>query len=135
MRQSRFVWFGVLELVLVAGLLAVFGPVVLRSTAVVPLIAVSGVLAILAGRYAAIEAAGVRVTWRTLVGASYLAFAVMWPLIYGPTVLFGDPNAGDYLMFVVAVVSAGCFLLFGLDVARGGRHFEVTGDVDRVLSL
>ncbi|MFC6951912.1 hypothetical protein [Halorubellus litoreus] len=135
MRQSRFAWFGVVELLLAAALLAVFGPVVLTTTAVVPLVVVSGILAILAARYAVIEVAGVSVTWRSLVGASYLAFAVMWPLIYGPTVLFGDPVAEDYLMFVVAVVSAGCFLFFGIDIARGGRHFDVTGDVDRVLSL
>lgn len=135
MRQSRFVYVGVLELLLAGALVALFGPVVLTGSHVVALLVVAGVAAVLAGCVAAIELGAITVTWRHLVAASYLAFAVMWPLVYAPHVLAGTASVEDLLMFGVAVTSALVFAFVGFDIARDGRHFEVTPNVDRVLAL
>lgn len=135
MRQSRFVYIGVLELLLAGALVALFGPVVLTGSHVVALLVVAGVAAVLAGCVAAIELGAVTVTWRHLVAASYLAFAVMWPLVYGPHVLAGTASGEELLMFGVAATSALVFAFVGVDVARGGRHFDLTSDVERTVGF
>jgi|AntRauTorcE11898_2_1112593.scaffolds.fasta_scaffold01063_7 xanthosine utilization system XapX-like protein len=135
MRQSRFAYFGVFELVVAGVLAAAFGSLVVTTSPAVPLLVLAGILAVLGARVAAIELRGRRVTWRHLVAASYVSFAAMWPFIYGPDVLAGSRAAGDLFMLVLAAGNALLFAFIGFDVGRGGRHFEITPNVDRVLAL
>lgn len=133
MRQSRFAYFGAFELVVAGVLAAAFGPTVVATNPAVPLLVLAGVLAILGSRVAAVEVGGVRVTWRHLVAASYVSFAAMWPLVYGPDVLAGNRAAEDLFMLALAVANALVFGFIGFDVARAGPHFEITPDVEREL--
>lgn len=135
MRQSRFRWLGVLEFVIAGALLAAFGPRMLAAEPTVALFFVSAALLVLAGSVAAVSLGSRTVTWRHLVGAAYLAFAAMWPLMHVPDVLAAGATTEDLVMFGAAAVTMACLAFFAIDIARDGRHFDVTGDVDRVLSL
>jgi hypothetical protein len=73
------------------------------------------------------------VTWRQLIGVSYVAFAFVWPAIYVPDVVAGTVSGQNLFVFIVATVGALSLVLYGVDIARGGRHFTVTPDVERTL--
>lgn len=85
MKQSQFLYLGLL-LRLVAGLAAVFGPAVLvirQSLSWDSL--VFGV--ILVGTVSALSLGPITLSWRHLVGLSYVTFALMWPAIYAPEIV------------------------------------------------
>ncbi|PSQ18384.1 hypothetical protein BRD02_01035 [Halobacteriales archaeon QS_8_69_73] len=50
-----------------------------------------------------------------------------------PPLVAGPAPVAEAASFVVARVGAAAMLLFGVDVARGGEHLEVTPDVERVV--
>lgn len=135
MRQSRFVYFGLLEIAVAVVFVALFGPAGLFASPLVALLVVSGVLAVLGGTVASIDLGGVAVTWRHLLGASYAVAAATLPVLYAPDVLAGTATDLDYLMFACGLITAVCLGFFAVEVARDGRHYEITGDVDRVLAL
>ena len=132
MKQSQYRYLGLLDLVLVSGLIAVFGVAVL-GTAPIVLMGLAGICAILAGSVSAVSVGVATVTWRQLIGVSYVAFALVWPAIYVPDVVTGTISGQNLLVFVVATVGALSLVFYGIDIARGGRHFSVTPDVERTL--
>jgi len=132
MKQSQYRYLGLLDLVLVSGLIAVFGVAVL-GTAPIVLMGLAGICAILAGSVSAVSVGVATVTWRHLIGVSYVAFALVWPAIYVPDVVAGTISGQNLLVFVVATVGALSLVFYGIDITRGGRHFTVTPDVERTL--
>jgi hypothetical protein len=93
----------------------------------------AGICAILAGSVSAVSVGVATVTWRHLIGVSYVAFALVWPAIYVPDVVTGTISGQNLLVFVVATVGALSLVFYGIDIAQGGRHFTVTPDVERTL--
>jgi len=133
MKQSSYRYLGLLDLLLVAALVGVFGPTALTSSVAVPGMLVAGILMLLAGTIAELSIGPATVTWRHFVGASYAVFALVMPAIYAPTVFTGSAGGEELILFVAAIVG-GCSLLFyGVDVAQDGRHFEVDADVERAV--
>ncbi|SNZ03273.1 hypothetical protein SAMN06269185_0234 [Natronoarchaeum philippinense] len=135
MRQSSYRYLGLLDLVLVAALVGVFGPAALTTSVGVPAMAVAGMLALLAGVVAELSVGTVTVTWRHLIGASYALFAVAVPAVYAPVVLTGSAGGEELLLFVVSTIGGLSLLFYGVDVARGGRHFEVESNVERSIGV
>ena len=133
MKQSSYRYLGLLDLLLVAALVGAFGPTAFTGSVAVPGMAVAGVLALLAGTVAELSVGPVTVTWRHLVGASYALFALVVPAIYAPTVLAGSAGGEEILLFLAAVGGGLSLLFYGVDVARGGRHFEIDADVERAI--
>ncbi|MFC6951913.1 hypothetical protein [Halorubellus litoreus] len=134
MRQSLFAWFGVLLLLVPAAFAAMFGWRAALGQSTMPLFAVAGVLAVLAGRVAAVELGGVSVSWRYLLGSAYGLVAVGNLLGVPATLSAADATAGLVSAGAAVVVSL-CIGFMGIDIARDGRHFEIRGNVERVLSL
>jgi hypothetical protein len=131
-KQSHFLYLGLLDLVLVGGLAAVFGlRVLVRSS--IALMMIAGLCAVLAGTVSAFSFGPVTLSWRHLVGVSYVTFALVWPATYAPEVVAGSASGQDLLLFVVTTVGALSLAFYGVDVARGGRHFSVSVDVERVV--
>lgn len=133
MKQSSYRYLGLLDLLLVAALVGVFGPAALTSSVAVPGMLAAGALALLAGTVAELSVGPVTVTWRHLVGASYAVFALVMPAIYAPRVLGGTAGGEEILLFAVAIVGGLSLLFYGVDVARDGRHFEIDADVERAI--
>jgi hypothetical protein len=131
MRQSRFSLLGVALVVVPLGFAAVFGWRAALDQATMPLLLVAGLLTVLSGRVAAVELGGVRVSWRHILAAGYVLMAVSFPLSH--LAATGTPSADDYVLLGAAAVTACCLLFFAFDVVRGGRHFEITPNVERVL--
>lgn len=134
MKQSQFLYLGLLDLLLIAGLAAVFGPAVLVSSPIV-LMGLAGLGAILAGTVSALSLGPIALSWRQLVGLSYVTFALMWPVTYAPEIVAGTASGQDLVLFVVATVGAFSLAFYGVDIARGGRHFSVQQNVERVIGL
>ena len=132
MKQSHFLYLGLLDLLLVGGLAAVFGLGVFVRSPIV-LVTIAGICAVLAGTVAAVSFGPVTLSWRHLVGVSYVTFALVWPATYAPEVVAGSASEQDLLLFVVTTVGALSLAVYGVDVARGGRHFSVSADVERVV--
>jgi hypothetical protein len=131
-KQSRFRYLGLLDLVLVCGLAFIFGlGVFVRSP--IALVAIAGICAVLAGAVSAFSFGPVTLSWRHLVGVSYVTFALVWPATYAPEVVAGSASKQDLLLFAVTTVGALSLAFCGVDVARGGRHFSVSADVERVV--
>jgi len=135
MNQSSYRYLGLLDLLLVVVLVGVFGPAALTTSVAVPGMAVAGVLALLAGTVAELSIGPITVTWRHLIGVSYAVFALAVPAIYAPIVFAGSAGGEEILLFVVAIGGGFSLLFYGVDVARGGRHFEVDADVERAIAL
>jgi len=57
------------------------------------------------------------------------------PAIYAPTVFAGSAGGAEPLLFAAAIVGGFSLLFYGVDVARGGRHFEADADVERAIAL
>ncbi len=133
MKQSSYRYLGLLDLLLVAALVGVFGPAALAGSVAVPGMLVAGILMLLAGTIAELSIGPATVTWRHLVGASYGVFALVVPAIYAPTVLAGSAGGEELILFVAAIVGGFSLLFYGVDVARDGRHFEVDADVERAI--
>ena len=134
MKQSQFLYLGLLDLLLIAGLAAVFGPAVLVLSPIV-LMGIAGIVAILAGTVSALSLGPITLSWRHLVGLSYVTFALIWPAIYAPDLITGTASGQDLFLFVVATVGAFSLAFYGVDIARGGRHFSVQQNVERVIGL
>jgi len=132
-KQSSYRYLGLLDLLLVAALVGLFGPAALTESVAVPGMAVAGALALLAGTVAELSVGPVVVTWRHLIGASYAVFALAVPSIYAPSVLAGSAGGEELLLFVAAVGGGFSLLFYGVDVARDGRHFEIDADVERAI--
>ena len=134
MKQSQFLYLGLLDLLLIAGLAAVFGPAVLVSSPIV-LMGLAGLGAILAGTVSALSLGPITLSWRHLVGLSYVTFALMWPVTYAPEIVAGTASGQDLALFVVTTVGAFSLAFYGVDIARSGRHFSVQQNVERVIGL
>ena len=134
MKQSQFLYLGLLDLLLVAGLATVFGPAVLVASPIA-LMGIAGFGAVLAGTVSALSLGPIALSWRQLVGLSYVTFALMWPAIYAPEIVAGTASGPDLVLFVVATVGAFSLAFYGVDIARGGRHFSVQQNVERVIGL
>jgi|GEM_PF-1436871 hypothetical protein len=135
MRQSRFVAFGVVLVLVPAAFAALFGWRAVLEQSAMGLFLLAGGLAVLGARVAAVEVGTVRVSWRHLVGASFLVVALANVTREVPRVLAGTASSYELLMAGWFVVMS-CLLAFvGIDIARNGRHFDITPDVDRVVGL
>lgn len=132
MKQSQYRYLGLLDLALVAALGVVFGVAVLWTVPVV-LVGMAGICAVLAGSVSAVSVGAATVTWRHLIGVSYVAFALVWPAVYVPDVVAGTASRRTLLVFVVTTVGALSLVWYGIDIARGGRYFTVKPDVERTL--
>lgn len=62
-----------------------------------------------------------------------MAFALVWPAIYVPDVLAGTVSGHNLLVYVVAMAGTLLLVLYGFDIARGGRHFTVTPEIEWTL--
>ncbi|SEO21414.1 hypothetical protein SAMN04487948_101126 [Halogranum amylolyticum] len=133
MRQSWFRYLGLLDLLLVAGFVALFGPASLASSIVMPAMLLAGLSALLAGSVAHIALGPVTVSWRYLVGVTYALFALVLPASYLPSVLAGTAAAAEWLLFVVGTVGGLTLLFYGVDVVREGGNFEIETDVERTI--
>jgi hypothetical protein len=129
-KQSRYRYLGILDLLVVAAFVGLFGPVALTRNVVIPGMIVAGVLALLAGSVAAISVGPITVTWRHLIGVSYVTFALALPTHYAHAVLAGTASAAEIALFAAAAAGACSLLFYGVDVARDGRHFKVEADVE-----
>ncbi|NHN42095.1 hypothetical protein G9C85_10705 [Halorubellus sp. JP-L1] len=135
MRQSRFSLLGALLLVVPLGFAAIFGWRTALEQSTMPLMFLTALLAILAGRVAAVELGGVRLSWRHLLATAYVLAAISFPLQQAPRTLAGATSTGQHVLFGATVVTACCLVFFAVEIARDGRHFEITADVDRVFAL
>jgi hypothetical protein len=134
MRQSLFAWFGVLLLLVPAAFAGVFGWRAALDQPSMPLFVLAGALGVLGARVAAVELGGVSVSWRVLLGAAYCLVALANALSF--TDVFATGTSTTSLVAAgAALVGSLCLAFMGVDIARDGRHFRITGDVDRVLSL
>jgi len=134
MKQSQFLHLGLLDLLLIAGFAAVFGPAVLVLSPIV-LMGIAGIVAILAGTVSALSLGPITLSWRHLVGLSYVTFALIWPAIYAPELITGTASGQDLFLLVVTTIGAFSLVFYGIDIARGGRHFSVQQNVERVIGL
>ncbi|WP_128476710.1 hypothetical protein [Halorussus pelagicus] len=133
MKQSRFRYLGAFDLFVVAVLLAVFGVRGFTSSILVPAMALAGVSALVAGSVAELSLGPLALSWRHFVAVTYGLFGLILPGNYFPAVVAGTASQTELALFVVASVGALSLLYYGYDVARGGDHFEVNSDVDRVV--
>jgi hypothetical protein len=133
-KQSHFRYLGVLDLLLVAGFGGVFGPAQLVASPIV-LMGIAGVSAVFAGSISALSLGPITVSWRHLVGFSYVTFALMWPAIFAPDIVAGTASRQDLLLFVLTTIGALSLAVYGIDVARGGRYFTIQRDIERVIEL
>lgn len=132
MKQSSFRYLGGLDLVIVAAFLAAFGVGALGSTPIV-LMMLAGVAALLAGSLAELSVGALIVPWQWFAAATYLLFAALLPATYLPHVVAGTATTTETTLFAVSCVSALLFVFMGFDIARGGNHFEVRANVERVV--
>jgi microcompartment protein CcmK/EutM len=132
MKQSQLRPLGVLDLFLVAGLAVVFGPGVL-STPPVVFVGVAGVGATLAGTVSALSLGPVTLGWRHLAELSFGTFALVVPATYAPAVVAGTASGSALFLFAVTTVGGVSLAFYGVDAARGGRHFDVEQDVERTV--
>ncbi|NHN60930.1 MULTISPECIES: hypothetical protein [Halorussus] len=133
MKQSRFRYLGLFDLLLVAVFVAAFGTASFAASVAIPAMALAGLFAVLAGSVAELSLGSVTVTWRHFVAATYALFALALPGSYLPDVVAGTAGRAELALFAVTSVGALTLLFFGYDVARGGDHFEVEPDVDTVV--
>lgn len=133
MNQSSFRYLGVFDLLLVAAFAAAFGVGALASSVFVAGMAVAGVFALLAGSVAELSLGPLSVSWRHLVAASYALFGLILPGSYLPGVVAGTATEAELGLFVATSVGALTLFFYGYDVVRGGEHFEVDADVERVV--
>jgi len=133
-KQSSFRYLGALDLLLAGVLLAVFGLDTLGSPQIGLLLS-AGVAAVAAGSLAELSVGPVTVPWRWFAAATYVLLGVLPPVGLLPPLVAGPASApvAEAASFVVACVGAAAMLFFGVDVARGGEHLEVTPDVERVV--
>ncbi len=129
MKQSSFRHLGVFEILLVV-FVVVFGSVPIIGGVAV-LVDIAGVCAVLAGSVTRLTLGPVTIPWRYLVCLSYVAIALGWPLTFVPMIVDGTASQQDVLLLVVAIVSAASLAFFGIDIARGGRHFSITQTSER----
>ena len=132
MKQSSFRYLGAFDLVLVAAFLAAFGVGALGSTPIA-LMVLAGVAALLAGSLAELSVGPLSVPWRGFAAATYLLFAVLLPATYLPHVSAGTATASETALFAVSCVTALLFVFMGFDIARGGKHFRIEPNVERVV--
>lgn len=132
MRQSSFRYLAVLDFLLVAAFLALFGLDSLDASVAVPAMLVGGLAALLAGTVAAVSVGPVRVSWRAFAATTYLAFAVTMPAAFAPT---ADSGAGDIAFLAVAAVGSLSMVYFAVAIWRGSPAIDVTEDVGRTLSV
>lgn len=132
MKQSSFRYLGVFDLVMVAAFLAVFGVGALVS-APIALMVLAGVAAMLAGSLAQLSVGPVTIPWRGFAAATYLLFAALLPATYLPHVVAGTATTSETAMFAVSCISAVIFVFMGFDIARGGKHFRIEPNVERVV--
>jgi hypothetical protein len=132
MKQSSFRYLGAFDLVLVAAFLVAFGVGALGSTPIA-LMVLAGVAALLAGSLAELSVGPLTVPWRGFAAATYLLFAVLLPATYLPHVIAGTATASETALFAVSCVTALLFVFMGFDIARGGKHFEIEPNVERVV--
>ena len=131
MKQSSFRYLGALDLLLAGVLLAVFGLDTLGSPQIGLLLSAG----VAAGSLAELFIGPVTVPWRWFAAATYVLLGVLPlagllpPLVAGPA----SAPVAEAASFVIACVGAAAMLFFGVDVARGGEHLEVTPDVERVV--
>ncbi|MFC7044534.1 hypothetical protein ACFQH6_03120 [Halobacteriaceae archaeon GCM10025711] len=133
MKQSTLRYWGLFVLLLVAAFVAVFGLPALTAGVVLPVMVVAGVCFLVAGSVAELAVGPVAVTCRHLVGVGYALFALRLPASTAPPVVAGGATTADVALFAVAVLGGLTLLFVGVDVARGGRHFQITPDVDAVV--
>lgn len=133
MKQSSFRYLGIFDLLLVAVFVAVFGIGALASSVFVATMAIAGAFALLAGSVAELSMGPISVSWRHLVAVSYALFGLILPGSYLPDVLAGTATQEEIALLAVTSVGALSLLFYGFDVARGGEHFEVDPDVERVV--
>ena len=133
MKQSWFRYLGVFDLLLVAAFLGFFGLAALSSSLVIPAMLLAGVAAILGGSVTRITLGPVELSWRYFVGITYTLFAIILPANYLPHVLAGTAGPEEWLLFVAGSLGGVTLLFYGVDVVRGGHHFEVDPDVDRIV--
>lgn len=134
MKQSSFRYLGLFDLVLVAALAGVFGLQVVGFPPVV-LLGIGGVAAILTGVLAELSVGPLRLSWRLFAGLCYFSFALLWPVLYLPEVIAGTATELDLLLFVVMSVGALVFAFIGVDILRGGRHYAIEANVERVIAI
>jgi hypothetical protein len=133
MRQSRFSWLGAFVLLVPVAFAAVFGWRTAVGQWTIPLMVLGGLLTVLSGRVAAVELGDHRISWRHLLAGAYGLFAVLIPIQQARWT--GSSSTEGYVLLAGAVVTACCLLLFAVEIARDGRHFDVTPNVDRVLAF
>lgn len=134
MKQSSFRFLGLFDLILVTALAGVFGPQVLVAPAVI-LFVVGGLAASLTGLLSALTVGPVHLTWRQLAALTYFAFALLWPALYLPDVIAGTAVGFELLLFVVMSGAALIFAFIGVDILRGGDHFSIEPNVERVIAI
>ena len=133
MRQSRFSLLGALVLLVPLAFAAAFGWRATVEQWTMLLVVLGGLLTVLAGRVAAVELGNRRVSWRHLLASAYVLFAVSLPVQQAHWT--GSGSMEGYVSLGAAVVTACCLLWFAVEIARDGRHLEVTSNVDRVLAV
>ena len=133
MNQSSLRYFGALSLALVVALVGLFGSAALVASPTVLLLALAGLLMILAGSVSSVSLGPIRIGWRPLVGLSYALFALTLPVSALQTLLGGTVSAVEYVVFATSVLGGLTLLFIGYDIARGGEHFRITSNVERVV--
>jgi hypothetical protein len=132
MKQSSFRYFGVFDLLLVAAFLAAFGVDALFTTPIA-VMALAGITALLAGSLTELSVGPLTVPWRGFAATTYLLFAVLLPASYLPDIITSTATTPEIALFVVSCVTALLFVFMAFDIARGGKHFEIEPNVERVV--
>jgi hypothetical protein len=128
-KQSSFRYVGVLDLLLVGVLVAVFGPQAALATPVVPAMALAGVLLFVGGSVEELSLGSVTVSWRQLLGAGYVLSAVAISSVYVGEILAGSATGRELFLLVVSSLGSLTLVAMGVEVARDGDHFAVTPTV------
>lgn len=64
----------------------------------------------------------------------YVPVALMWLATYAPEIVGGCFRTGqDLFLFVMTTVGVPSLAFYQVDIARGGRHFFVQPNVERVI--
>jgi len=135
MRQSWFSLLGALLVVVPLAFAAAFGWRAVFEAPEMLAYAFAGVTAVVGARVAAVEVGRVRVSWRVLVGGSWLLVAFA-NVVDGLATVLDGPGSTAVLVSTGGLLVASCCIAFvGFEIARDGRHVEVTSNVDRVLAL
>lgn len=135
MKQSSFRYLGLVDLLLVAVVVAAFGAPAVTASPILPAMAVAGALAVLAGSVASLSVGPVAAGWRQAAGASYALFALGFPAQFAAVALSGHASSTTVAIFGAASVGSLSILFLGVDVARDGPHFRVTPNVDRAFRI